>query len=204
MDGSGGIVATDPASQSIVVGAVTGFIAQRPHNDAGMIFVPQHHALPPFHESCCPLWIVCQFIVNGVAFDIGLIDNVKTVFVTKLVPTSIVGVVGGAHSIDVELLHQNDVGQHRLFGDGLAEPVIVVVAVDALKEHRFAIDEQLPALNLNLSKANPAALYFQNLVVWIFQRKHQGVEKRVFRGPFFRIGHGQTNLTISFDQLSDV
>ena len=123
-----------------------------------MIFVPQHHALPALHESCCPLWIVCQFIVDSVAFDVGLIDNVKTVFVTKLVPTGIIGVVGGAHSIDVEALHEKDVSQHGLFGDGLAESIIVVMSVDAFKEHRFAIDEQVAAMNLNLSKANPATL----------------------------------------------
>ena len=60
--------------------------------------------------------------------------------VAKVVPSGIVGVVAGAHSVDVELFHQFDVLDHRLDGDKVAQVRVMLVPIHALEQDRHTVD----------------------------------------------------------------
>lgn len=49
-------------------------------------------------------------------------------------PSGVVGVVGCANSIEVELLHELNILQHRLLLDCLATQRVMLMSVDACKQ----------------------------------------------------------------------
>jgi len=73
---------------------------------------------------------VGEFVIQGVTFNVGFINDIETELIAQVVKNTVVWIMGGANGVDVELLHQFDVGDHRFEGDGLAAPVIVIVAID--------------------------------------------------------------------------
>jgi hypothetical protein len=53
----------------------------------------------------------------GVALDIGLVHHIEAVLVGQGVPALVIGIVRGAHGVDVVALHQPMSLAHRSFGD---------------------------------------------------------------------------------------
>ena len=46
------------------------------------------------------------------SLDISLVNNIKSVFVAEVIPKGIVRIVASAHSIEVQLLHYEDIPLH--------------------------------------------------------------------------------------------
>lgn len=67
-------------------------------------------------------------------------------------PSVVVGVVGIAHSVEVELLEQLDVRQHGVFGDSFAPPLLMHVTVDPFDHNGPVVMQQLPPLYLILAE----------------------------------------------------
>jgi hypothetical protein len=61
---------------------------------------------------------------------------------------------------------------------------IVFVPVDALDQDRPAVEEELPALDLDLAEAEPGALNLNQPAGIILQREDDGVEIGMFGRPF--------------------
>jgi len=152
---------------------------------------------------------VGQAVVEGVALDVGLVDDVQAVLVAQVVPAGVVGVVAGAHGIEVELLHQPDVGDHALQGDGLAAPVVMLVAVDALEQHRLAVDQQgaPPDFHAPEADAQPPGVY--RPAPGVMQGDDQRVQVRRLRRPLARGGDGRRQVSLEdrvvvrHDRLAD-
>lgn len=62
--------------------------------------------------------------------------------------------MGIAHSIEVELLQELDVSQHGVFSHSFTPAVLMHVAVHALDHDGLVVVQQLPPLDLILSKAH--------------------------------------------------
>ncbi len=186
VQGAGGVEAADPATQGFEVRAAAGLVPERPEDDAGVVLVPLHHAHAPVEEGGGEAGLVTEIGQVCVALDVGLVDHVEAVFVAELVPKRIVGIVGGAHRIEVELLHQADVGEHRFPREGLSRGVVVLVPVDSLDQHRAAVHEQLAPADLDLAEADPAAHRFAALALGVDQGDHDPVQVRGFRRPLAR------------------
>ena len=58
MQRAGGIKTPDPTRQGVVVGAIAAFIAQRPQDNTGVIFVTLDHAYAALDKSVRPHRIV--------------------------------------------------------------------------------------------------------------------------------------------------
>ena len=82
-------------------------------------------------------------IAHSVGFDVGFVDDVEAVFVTKFVKSWVVWIVGGSHGVDVELLHELEVFAHGSFGNIVTCVGVVIVSVDSFYEDGFSIDEEL-------------------------------------------------------------
>ena len=65
-------------------------------------------------------------------------------------PADVVGIVGIADSVEVELLQQADVLDHAVLGEGLAAPLIVLMPADALDQDGPAVVQQLAPLDQRL------------------------------------------------------
>ena len=106
----------DPAQRLFKIAAPAAFVAHGPHHHAGTVFVPFHQGNLPLEEQLPPGRIVGQpvkalFIASeprhghAVAFEIRLVDDIKTQTVAHLVKTRIVRIVGGADGVDMMCLH---------------------------------------------------------------------------------------------------
>jgi hypothetical protein len=96
-----------------------------------MILVAQHHAGSAFHVSVEPERIVAQIIPDAVGFDIGLIDQVNAIFIAQVVPGGVIGIMTGAHGIEVQLLHQDDFSAHVIVREGPAAFGMMLMAIHA-------------------------------------------------------------------------
>ena len=103
-------------------------------------------------------------VAHTVTLEVRLGGEIDTVFVAEVVPTWIVGIVAGAHGIDVELLHDADILDHTLDADDIAPIRVEFVTVGTLDEDRLAIDQQLASTDLYVAEAHLLTHDFQHLV----------------------------------------
>ena len=115
--------------------------------------------------------------------------NVNTVFVTDIIPPGIVGMVAGAHRIDVMLLHQLRFFNHAFDRQRLAVLNINFMAVHTLDQRILPIDEEALSVGSEFTKPESATRHFDNVSVFIAKAKENGVEIWIFRRPFARMLH---------------
>ena len=124
------------------------------------------------------------------ALHVGLGQHVHAVFVAEVVEHRVVGVVRGADGVDVQSLHGHDVALNLLGSDGPAVDGRKVVAVDAVKHHTLAVDDQgTVAADAHLTEADLAAANIDGLAVHVLQRQHQVVEVGRLGAPQLRGRH---------------
>ncbi len=163
-----------------------------------MVLVALHHADRSVEERVRPRRVRRQrpvgVVLHPVRFDVGLVDDVEPVLVGQLVPARIVGVVAGAHGVDVEPLHQLDVAQHVLLADDVAGARLVLVAVDALDGDRDAVHQQLPVLQLHPPEPHPGRQHLRDCARGIGEREGERVEAGRLGRPLVRVADGQPEL----------
>mmetsp|Transcript_28652 Transcript_28652/g.71940 ORF Transcript_28652/g.71940 Transcript_28652/m.71940 type:complete len:225 (-) Transcript_28652:774-1448(-) len=177
----------EPSKHCVVICAVPAFVAERPHDDARVVLVALQHAHSALHERGHPLGVAAELLVDGVGFDIGLVAQVDSVLVAELVPPGIIGIVGGAHSIEVELFEQKDVLDHGILRNSFAGAIVVLVPVDSLDEHWLAIYQHLSTNDLHSFEPNPGAHSLQEIPAFIEKSGNEGVEVRLLGGPLARV-----------------
>ena len=194
MDEARGVVLVDPVRRRFEIRAVPGLVAHRPTDNARVILVAPHHPCHPLDKGSVPFGVLRRAIPDAVGLQIGLVQHKEAVFVAEIVPARIVGVVARAHRVDVERLHQLDVGQHRCDGDGVPGVGIVLVAIDALDADGHAVHTDAPVHNLHLAKTDARPLDLHHLARCVLQRQQQRVEVGVLVRPFGGIGDGDLML----------
>ena len=74
----------DPTRQRLMVAAVAGFVAERPHDHARMVAVTLDHSSTS-RQPCRPVArVIAQARVVGVALDVGFVDDVHPDLVTEI------------------------------------------------------------------------------------------------------------------------
>ena len=59
-------------------------------------------------------------ITHTMTLEVRLSREVDAILVAEVIPTGIIGIVAGAYSIDIQILHDLDVLNHALHGDDIA------------------------------------------------------------------------------------
>ena len=112
------VVSLDPVVGSLEVWTVTSLVTQAPEDDGGVVLEGHHVADVTLQMSLGEGGVLGQrtlTVAHTVALDVGLGHYVETILVAQLIPAGIVGIVAGAHSIDVEFLHDLDILNHALY-----------------------------------------------------------------------------------------
>jgi hypothetical protein len=122
-------------------------------------------------------------VVEGVALDVGLVDEVEAVLVAEVVPALVVGVVREPDRVEVVALHDLDVADHVREVEGLAVPLVVLVAVHALDEHAVP--------HLDPAEADPAGGMLHRAVPGRDEAHDRGVEGGILMAPDRRIRDGK-------------
>ena len=137
--------------------ATVRLVAQRPDDDTRLVAVAKHHAQHTRMEGITPFVTLGKSAIgrveDAVTLDVGLVDEIETIFGTQVIPFRIVGIMATTHGIDICLLHQLDILQHALHRDGTSVMGVVLMAVDTLYLQRHAIDKKLPIAHLHRAEA---------------------------------------------------
>ena len=162
------------------------------------MMIEGYHGHCAVHMCRFPIRVVPERLLavpHAVRLHIGLVDHVDPVPVAELVPKRIVGVMGGAHRVDVEALHEPDVRDHAFPGHSAAPFRIVFVAVHPFQTDRFPVEQKAAVPDLHLAKTETAALRFYNPARFIRKHQDHGVQVRALSVPQARIRHfnGQVN-----------
>ena len=180
--------------------AVAGFVAEAPHHDRGVVAVAQHHAVDAVHEGRNPRLAVRDALV-GMVFEVGFAHAVESVMVEHRIHAGVVGIMAGAHGVDVVLLHQQHVAQHCLVGDGAPALGIGVVAVHAFEEHALAVDIDQRILDFNIAEAVFCGEGHFLLAVFVFLYHAHGVKIRLLRAPqlhVLQLNGGAVPISLAF------
>lgn len=71
-------------------------------------------------------------------------------------PSNVVGVMGAANGVEVELFEQKNILQHAFFGDRLSSPLIMFMPADSFNQYRLVVMQQVVVLDLVSLEANLA------------------------------------------------
>ena len=111
---------------------ISSFISQAPHNDRRVVEVAFHQSVNAINEGGYPTFEVGDALVS-VVFEVGFVAGVQTIVVVHRIHARIVGIVRGANGVDVVLLHQQDVAEHRFVRHSATEFRIGVLTVYSLQ-----------------------------------------------------------------------
>ena len=130
-----------------------------------------------------------------VGLDVGLVHHINTKLVADLIPTRVVGIVGGADGVEVALLDPEGILLHLLLGHVTAAVGVHLVAVDAPQLSADAIDEELALL----AHLDAAEAKLEGACVTVGEGEGSGVKVRRLGSPTGHVldgagGQGQLNL----------
>ncbi len=178
------------------IAAVAGLVAQRPDDDRRVVFLRRHVAFDALDVGLLPTRIVGDAaqiadVGEAVAFQISLRHHEQAIEIAQLVKARIVGVMGGAHRVDVVLLHQHDVALHPRHIDGAPFAVIVIVAVDAVQLEVASVDVHQPVAHRDLAETHPLRHHAQQVAGAVIQAEQQLIQIGIFRIPLLRAADRQ-------------
>ncbi len=180
-----GVQRLDGVVGHLEVFAGAGLIAERPHEDRGVVLVVLNVVDVALDVRFLPRFHVAQrlfFVAHAVRLDIRLADHVEAVAVAKLVPVVVAGIVRRTDGVDVVLLEHQDVFEH-LFARYRA-PVLRsgLVTVDALELDGLAVEKELAVADVDAAEADLAGTHVLRAVIGK-EGENQRVKVGIFRRP---------------------
>ncbi|MNC39806.1 hypothetical protein D3C75_884840 [compost metagenome] len=156
---------------------MAGFITQRPDNNRGMVEIAQHHSRDAFGHRGEPHRIVTQTFHrhHTVSFNICFVDHVHSVFVAQPIPERVIGVMRAAHRIKVMLFHQHNVLAHGFCVHHLAMDRVMLMAVGAADQQRFAVKFQQALLDFDFTETHVIGFRFNDVARAIAQHHHHAI-----------------------------
>ena len=186
------------------VAAIAALVAHRPHNDAGVVALLHHQALNAVDVGRLPCRVVgdqgdIADILEAVTLHIGLGDQHDAILIAQLVEARVIGIVRGAHRVDVVSLHELQVTAHAIEAHGAALVIVVIVAVDAMHLKVGAVEVDMIALDRHLGKALAMRNVLADLVT-VVDLKRKVIEEGVLGVP--EVGIGNAALGMAVDALA--
>ena len=210
MCGAGGIQLFDQPSSRTQVIAVAALVAQRPQDHAWAVHIPAHQQPLPIQNCIGKPLVLCDqsdpvilvlpfkgviYLYAAVRFQIGLINYIEAQLIAQLVKLRRIGIVGGAHGVQIQALHQLKITAHGLVGAIEAAFHIKIMAVHALQLDSTTIEPQSTVFDLDLADAD---LFIEDL---ISAQDLQPVQAGRFCRPALRLLHSKRNcLTVLLTQ----
>ena len=85
MEQSGRIPETEKTRHCTVIRTGSGFVAETPGVNTGMIFIPFKHPGGTISKNRRPLRVAAKIIVKSMMFNIGFINDIKPEFITEVI-----------------------------------------------------------------------------------------------------------------------
>ena len=177
--------------QNVLTGIT--LVAAGPDEHRRMVFVPFKHIAGPVHHAVFPLRFAARHVPlrvdpvqplpAAVAFQVGFIDHINAVAVTQIIPQALVGIMAGAHSVDVVAQEHLHGGIHILRTDGAAFFGVPFVAVDAVKDNALPVQAHDAVDHLEPAEADVIGHHFLQIAFCVGQCQHRMVQGGRFMAP---------------------
>ena len=119
-----------------------------------MISVSHYHPLRAVDECRCPCGVRGESAPKSVFLYVGFVHHIHAVFVAKLIPPFGVGIMAGAHGVDVALLHQSDVLHHAFLRHYVSRFRVHLMAVHSAQPHLLSVHEHHTVFYLHLAESH--------------------------------------------------
>ena len=182
------VVAPDPASRRVVVGAVARLVAERPQDHRNVVLVAPNHPRDAVHPCVQIARVVAYTVDEGMGLDVGLGHDVEAQLVAQVEEDRFVRIVGRPDRIEAELLHGHQIGPYRRGRNDAPGVLVEIVAVDAADQHRGAVDQQVHALDLDAPEADPQIHFLCRLARRRAQDDVKWIEIRPLSRPLPDVG----------------
>ena len=185
----------DPGAGGLKVRAVARLVSERPGHDRRMVFVALDHAPGAVEVGRLPLGFGRQgaagIITDPVALKVGFVHHIEAVKVAQVIPFGRVRIVGRAHRIEVVLLHQANVLDHRLARDRVAGVRVHFVPVDSLDVDGPPIKLEARSLDLDPPEPDRGRNDLQHPILFILEREEEPIQEGRFGRPRNDSAYGQ-------------
>ncbi|OQA79119.1 MAG: hypothetical protein BWY31_04271 [Lentisphaerae bacterium ADurb.Bin242] len=145
---------TDPSGHRGVVRAVSGFVAEGPPENTGVVLVPQHHALRAVREGGGPRGIVGEVEIVGVTLQVRFVEHVEAVFVAEVEELGGRRIMAAPDRVHVETLHRLDIFPHVPDRERTPAGIAVLVPVDAADQYRLSVDQHAAVPDFHRAEAD--------------------------------------------------
>ncbi|CAB4633392.1 unannotated protein [freshwater metagenome] len=140
MQESGRVHPPDICRASLMMFAVSRFIAETPDNDARMIAITFNHSRNSRKPCGRESWVVTQTGIEGMALNIRLINDIQAVFIAQVIKTMVVGIMRCSHGIDIGMFHRHDVLAHIFNRHCFTSIRVMIVTIHTHDGDRLTID----------------------------------------------------------------
>ena len=165
-----------------------------------MVLVPSHHAGRAVEDDVLPFGAVirdgvlvrahrAELLPGAVGLEVGLVHHIQAVLVAQVVEARVVGVMAGAHGVDVVPLHVHHIPQHLFHRHAASAPAAPLVAVDALDDDPLAVHQHQAVLHLDAAQAGAAGDLLGAGAGFIVDAQGVGVEVGMLGAPQHRVLH---------------
>ena len=175
-------------------GSCIGFISAGPPQYAGVVLIPFQHGYGPVHHAVLPLRQASRHIPGrlalphllpgAVALQVRLIHDINAVLITETVPQALVGIVAGAHRVDMAALQDFYILSHILFRDRPSRPGVPLMAVYTVDNDALPVEKHNFVLYLKTAEPNVHGNHFHHISPRIPKGKKEAVHIRIPGGPW--------------------
>ena len=154
MNGTRGVALLDGRVGRGEVFARPRFVAHAPDDDGRMVLVPFHRGQVAVHRSLFPFLAMRErafTVAVAVGFHVGLVHEIQSVDIAKIIPVVVLGIVGIAHTVAMGALQFEDIQFLRFRRHVMPVHRVRLVAVRAFQFNFLAV--QIIASVLDLAHA---------------------------------------------------
>ena len=183
--------------------AAQRLVAAAPDQNGRMILVPLVGGLDPVQHLVLPVLPVSgngeaqglfprlDALPHAVGFQIGFGDHIQAQLVAQGVHRVVVGIMAGAHGVDIVPLHGEQIPADMLRRHGTAPLGAEIVAVRTLEHDALAVQAHQAVLHFKPAEAHVLADDLRHPSLAVLHRHQQPVQLRTLGAPLLRLPHGQ-------------
>jgi len=124
------------------------------------------HAIDPRRQIAL---IIAERILEGMGFNVGFTDHIKTQLVSDIEERWIIGVMRCTDCIEIELLHLNEIGAHIGRTHYTTSLAIEIVAIDSIENHALTVYQEISTFDCYITEADALRESLDNQSAWILE-----------------------------------
>ena len=123
--------------------------------------------------GCRPFGFIGQSniwtVPHTMRFDVGFIDQVKSVLITEFIPSFWLRIVTRSDCIDVVAFHGQDIQAHGLFAYHMSGNIVMFMQINSFQVYRNSVDPKLFIANLDVSESDIPANGLQHSTLLVHE-----------------------------------